>query len=207
MKVVIPMDKNEKEYEEYVNDLNLSKKVKKDILIRIEKIKKLKFNYIKFTLDLEPKAAKRPRRGAFTFYVPDASKNKRIVKKIIMENNLNPKELIKSEIYIKTNFYIAIPKGFSKTETELAELKFIRPITKPDIDNYTKTYYDCFNGVLWEDDGQIVSSIANKFYSKNPRVEVFIKYRNDFISKVHENYHKRKIKNKEDIKGEANEKD
>ena len=47
-----------------------------------------------------------------------------------------------------------------------------RPVVKPDTDNYIKSTLDGLNGLLWEDDNQIVDLIAHKYYSDNPRVEV-----------------------------------
>nr|WP_320443163.1 RusA family crossover junction endodeoxyribonuclease [Limosilactobacillus oris] len=43
---------------------------------------------------------------------------------------------------------------------------------KPDTDNYIKSTLDGLNGLLWDDDNQIVDLVASKFYSDNPRVEI-----------------------------------
>lgn len=47
-----------------------------------------------------------------------------------------------------------------------------RPVVKPDTDNYIKSTLDGLNGILWEDDNQIVDLVAHKYYSDNPRVEI-----------------------------------
>ncbi|HTJ53652.1 MAG TPA: RusA family crossover junction endodeoxyribonuclease [Cyclobacteriaceae bacterium] len=45
---------------------------------------------------------------------------------------------------------------------------------KPDIDNMIKYYLDCANDIVFADDKQIVSCIAQKHYSSNPRTEIII---------------------------------
>lgn len=58
---------------------------------------------------------------------------------------------------------------------ELAELGQIRPVTKPDADNYAKGPLDAMKGIIWKDDGQIVDLIARKFYSSKPRIEITVR--------------------------------
>lgn len=50
-----------------------------------------------------------------------------------------------------------------------------RPVVKPDTDNYIKSTLDGLNGLLWEDDNQIVDLMAHKYYSDKPRVEIEVK--------------------------------
>ncbi len=73
------------------------------------------------------------------------------------------------------DIYRQIPKSTSKKRRKLKNERVIRPIVKPDIDNYTKGILDSLNGIVWKDDSQVVSLIANKYYSDNPRVEIQIK--------------------------------
>ena len=50
----------------------------------------------------------------------------------------------------------------------------IMPTKRPDVDNVIKCVADGLNGIAWRDDSQIVSVLANKFYSTRPRVEIEI---------------------------------
>ena len=52
-------------------------------------------------------------------------------------------------------------------------------VVKPDTDNYIKSTLDGLNGLLWEDDNQIVDLIAHKYYSDNPRVEIEVTQLNE----------------------------
>jgi len=48
-------------------------------------------------------------------------------------------------------------------------------VKKPDIDNCIKYILDCGNGVLWDDDCQIVKIVAEKCISNIPRTEMVVK--------------------------------
>lgn len=47
--------------------------------------------------------------------------------------------------------------------------------TRPDIDNEIKSILDGLNGLAWDDDGQIVRIIAEKYYSPIDYCKVFYK--------------------------------
>lgn len=173
------MTKEEKAHNRFLE------KIKK----RKEEIESILFKEITLIISDSPRASKRPRKGKYSFYVPDAAKNKKDILKLI-QGQID-KNFIKatSEVYIDIKCYIPILSSFSKIDTELAEMGLIRPITKPDIDNYMKTYMDAFNDFLWSDDGQVVDGRLRKYYSKNPRVEVKIKYKTDFTSAILRRYY------------------
>lgn len=50
-------------------------------------------------------------------------------------------------------------------------LNKLKPIKKPDIDNILKILLDALNGIAFEDDIQIVSVIAEKFFSDEDFIE------------------------------------
>lgn len=86
-----------------------------------------------------------------------------------------PKNLLEGELSVEILIFKECLKSFSKKKLELAELRQLRPITKPDADNYAKGPLDALKGIIWKDDGQVVDLVARKFYSKVPRIEVTIK--------------------------------
>ena len=45
---------------------------------------------------------------------------------------------------------------------------------KPDLDNVAKAVLDALNGVIYEDDKQVIRLVAEKRYSVEPRVEVYV---------------------------------
>ncbi len=63
--------------------------------------------------------------------------------------------------------YFAIPKAFSKKKRELALMRAIRPIKKPDFDNIAKIVADALgDGVAYPDDKQITDAEQIKLYSE-----------------------------------------
>lgn len=68
---------------------------------------------------------------------------------------------------------VPIPQSWSRKKREAAARGDIRPITKPDLDNYIKCV-DALNGVVWQDDSQIVSTTVSKYYSRNPALKIAV---------------------------------
>jgi Holliday junction resolvase RusA-like endonuclease len=92
-----------------------------------------------------------------------------------------------SEITLRTNYYIPIPQAFNKESCYLAEIKALRPIVTPDLDNVDKIINDAIKSFLIYDDAQIVTSVSAKYYSRKPRIEVLIIYNSlDNAFPVHE---------------------
>jgi Holliday junction resolvase RusA-like endonuclease len=71
--------------------------------------------------------------------------------------------------------YVQTPQAISrhKVKGPSAEAGVIRPLTRPDLDNYIKQL-DCLNGIVFHDDSQIVELKAEKFYSARPRLEITV---------------------------------
>ena len=85
-----------------------------------------------------------------------------------------PERLLEGPLKIELKFYRPIPKALSVKKSLQAEEGKIRPISKPDVDNYVKGVKDALKGVIWQDDSQVVDLIAGKWYSNKPRVEITI---------------------------------
>ena len=73
---------------------------------------------------------------------------------------------------VEMNFFRHVQSSVSKKERKLRLSGSHRPVVKPDTDNYIKSTLDGLNGLLWEDDNQIVDLVAHKYYSDQPRVEI-----------------------------------
>lgn len=70
--------------------------------------------------------------------------------------------------------YLKIPKSTSKKKTKLMLDQLIRPTKAPDVDNIAKIVLDSLNNLAYDDDKQVVELVVKKFYSDNPRTEVYI---------------------------------
>ena len=75
------------------------------------------------------------------------------------------------EVYLR--YYMKAPKAFHtaiKRETE----RFFVCHKKPDLDNMDKFYLDCMTGIVYPDDAMIVSLTSVKYYSMQPRTEIWV---------------------------------
>lgn len=76
-------------------------------------------------------------------------------------------------VSMTVQFYMPIPKSWSKAKKQRAESGEIRPATKPDATNLVKAIEDGLNGVAYTDDSQIVDLTVHKYYGK-PRTVITI---------------------------------
>lgn len=130
---------------------------------------------MKLTFEIEPVEQARPRATrmgkGIRLYDP---KKVSVYKKqlAIMCQFQYKKEPLTGPLIVSLKFYRHIQSSVSKKERKLRLSGIHRPIVKPDTDNYIKSTLDGLNGLLWEDDNQIVKIVAEKYYSDRPRIEI-----------------------------------
>lgn len=133
---------------------------------------------IEFEIPGEPVAQGRPRFNSYTKSAHDPKKS-RDYKKLVSTyaNMAKPTETLKAALNVHIDIFKTPPKsisGIKKNRTAL-ENETLRPITKPDVDNYAKGIKDACNGIIWNDDSQVVELTVRKFYSLNPRATVKVR--------------------------------
>ena len=191
------MLKVEKEYEEKYGEIPLSKEERLSILINtlnnkkrkkkisifeeVKKIEEIEWETYEFTMYLLPKATPRPRinKNTQVFYVRGSDVTRKMFRKYF---KANPHDMIITPMYFEVKAYLPNPTSMKLEEKILAEMGYIRPISKPDFDNMAKTYSDMLTGVLIYDDALIIEGNSKKFYSLKPRIEVTITYMEEFDS-------------------------
>lgn len=89
-------------------------------------------------------------------------------------NRLGVKEFLEGPLYMKVVIYKKMPKAFSKKKQQMALDGILRPETKPDVDNYAKTFMDALNGLAYKDDSQVVTLVTEKYYSDDPHAFIEI---------------------------------
>lgn len=137
-------------------------------------------NQIELIVYGNPVAQGRPRfsrQGGFVkAYDPIQSKSyKQLIRLELQPLLSNPDfKPIDQACCLNLKVFRAIPKSFSQKKREEALLRYIRPTTKPDIDNYVKGVLDALNGTVLKDDSVVCEIFARKFYSERPRIEVVL---------------------------------
>ena len=128
-----------------------------------------------YTLNIEPKPQSRPRFGNGRAYEKsDMTRWKNQAGYLLKAQR--PDIIEKGAIAFLVTFYIRPPKSISGVKKMAQSLKneAIYVEKRPDLDNYLKAIWDCSNGLLFKDDGQIAVTSAQKLYSLNPRIEIEI---------------------------------
>lgn len=151
----------------------------------IADIESIEWNYEEYVIPIIPKPAARPRYSFETrhFYVPGASDNKAIMKKIL---GISP-SLIMARTEIELIIYQPTPcYKMNQNEIYVAELGYIRPLIDPDVDNFAKAYLDAIQGVLIADDNIITGAYIEKYFSVKPRIELALRYQTRFDSRYNE---------------------
>ncbi|WP_050899279.1 RusA family crossover junction endodeoxyribonuclease [Paucilactobacillus suebicus] len=136
----------------------------------VEKLKE-----IDLTLPIEPIQQIRPRARrmgkSISMYDPKKVKDyKKMLAKIASDKYLH--EPLKGELIVDLTFARAVQKSVTKSERLKRLSNAHRPRMKPDVDNYIKSTLDGLNGVLWNDDAQIVDLNAHKVYDVIPHVDI-----------------------------------
>ena len=131
-----------------------------------------------FSIDKEPVAKARPkftRQGHA--YTPKKTKDyEEEIKFAFMSQNCDripvyPKDV---PLMVEATFAKSVPQSYSKKKREACLNGEIMPTQKPDVDNYLKAVLDAINGLAFEDDSQIVVTMAEKIYAEKPYVEIKI---------------------------------
>lgn len=135
---------------------------------------------LQFTVPNAPVAKGRGRvgfswGGSITVRTPAKTKEyEKVVaweaKKAMAETCL--KVISKDSVKVVVTAYIKIPTGMSRPKKADALAEKLKPITRPDLDNYIKSALDGMNGVVYADDSCVTTILAKKRYSDNPRLEI-----------------------------------
>lgn len=118
----------------------------------------------------QPFRQKRHRTGKNGRYDPSAGDKATIQKNLLFYKPVAP---MAGPVIVRIEAYFQTPLSWSGAKQERHEGKY-RPKT-PDTDNIVKILFDAMNGMIWEDDKQVVSSKVDKYYSTKPRTIIRIK--------------------------------
>lgn len=177
----LPDDYNEQiEYLKSHNNVDDEK-----VSSEIEAINNIEWKTLKFSFNVIPQPACRPRlTSGGVVYVEGAKENWNYVSRIIQDANI-----IHTACKLLVECYLPIPNSMNSCEKILAQMKYIRPVGGGDWDNFGKTYSDAIQRTLIINDNIIISGTCEKYYCVKPRVDITIEYQVDYDSK----YNKRRI--------------
>lgn len=117
-------------------------------------------------IPVEPVAKGRPRftRRGFV-YTPKVTRvYEQAIKNFLLQIDRPYSSVIDKPLRICLHFFIRKPKSVKREY----------PSIRPDVDNYAKAVLDAMNGIVFKDDGQIISLTVSKAYHTTPGTDVWI---------------------------------
>jgi len=134
---------------------------------------------VMFTVEGTPIGKGRPkfaRRGNLvSTYTPIKTRDYEILIVEAARQAMGSSEPLKTPVAAYIYITVPIPTSYSKKRSTACLEGLERPCKKPDADNILKAYFDAMNGIVYEDDSQIVSIHATKRYGTVGMVEVLVK--------------------------------
>lgn len=120
-------------------------------------------------------APKRPGAKPFVQEYPDPGQKQHLEEFTTILKSAWRKNPISSPVLLGVIAFMPIPKSKPEKWKVAAREGKIRPTTKPDLSNIVKLVEDLGNGILWQDDSQIVGFLQTaKYYSDTPKYVLII---------------------------------
>jgi len=134
---------------------------------------------IQFVVPGQPVAKgrhKTARRGkSLTHYTPEKTANYESLVAHAGHIAMAGRSLIAGPVSMEIDIRLQIPQSWSKKKQQQAADGLIAATKKPDCSNVLKAIEDGMNGVVYNDDTQIVKSSQSKRYAETPGVVVIVR--------------------------------
>ena len=131
---------------------------------------------VTFTVPGQPVAKGRPKfarqAGFVRAYTPEKTVAYETLVKLAAGEAMAGDPPMQGPLSLMLRLYLAIPKSTTKRDRAAIVAGYFLPTKKPDIDNVLKAVTDAMNGIVYEDDAQLVTVMVVKQYSDTPRAEV-----------------------------------
>lgn len=123
----------------------------------------------------QPRGKERPRlTKAGHVYTPEKTRDYEAALKFAAGQAMGDQPPLEGALVVDIVIRRPIPQSWPKKRQEAARRGELRPISKPDFDNYAKTV-DALNLVVWVDDGQVVDGRVRKYYSDKPGMWIVVR--------------------------------
>lgn len=93
---------------------------------------------------------------------------------------MNGRLPIDEAVCMSVTAYVAMPKSLRGKRRQDASDGLLKPVTRPDVDNYAKAALDGCNAIIFRDDSCVTDLIVRKRYSERPRLVITIERGEDF---------------------------
>jgi Holliday junction resolvase RusA-like endonuclease len=139
---------------------------------------------LSITIPGAPVAKGRPKlstRGGFArAYTPAKTRHYEDLIRCEAANAMGERTPIDEPVSMIVTAYVAPPKSLSKVNRAAALDGTIKPVTRPDADNYAKAALDGCNAIIFRDDSLVTDLIVRKRYSERPRLTITVETGEDY---------------------------
>ena len=131
---------------------------------------------VEIVMEGDPVAKGRPRFNGKTgtVYTPKKTASYENRLSFYASQAMRGRAVLTGQLVLLYDTYKEVPKSKPRKWREAALRGEIRPTSRPDWENLGKVIDAC-NKIVWLDDAQIVDGRVRKFYSDNPRIEIYVK--------------------------------
>jgi Holliday junction resolvase RusA-like endonuclease len=133
---------------------------------------------IEFTIPGNPVGKGRPRfarRGKHVAtYTPEQTASYENLVRLYASKAMAGSLILTGPVAVFIHAGMLIPSGYSQKKRAQALANIITPTKKPDADNILKIVCDSINGIVWNDDKQVVHAVVRKVFAETPYVHVMV---------------------------------
>lgn len=135
---------------------------------------------VTFSVSGVPVAKGRPRlstRGGFArAYTPAKTRNYEDAIRIEAAAAMDGRQPVEEPCSVSVIAFVPMPQSMSQKKREQAISGDLRPVTRPDLDNYAKAALDACNGILYRDDSLVTDLRVMKRYAAFPRLVITMEW-------------------------------
>lgn len=135
--------------------------------------------HVSFVVPGQPVGKGRPRASrtpkGVRLHTPDKTVNYEALVATAAQGAMRDAAPIEDPCEVLMEIRLAVPLSWSAKKRNQAFDGVLHPTKKPDMDNVVKAIFDAINGVVWQDDVQVVRLIATKRYGRTPGVTVAVR--------------------------------
>lgn len=139
---------------------------------------------ITLTIPGAPVAKGRPKvttKGKFArAYTPPKTRQYENQIRCIAADRMGDNPPFDEAVAVCVTAYVKCPKAVKGQKRLDAMDGLTKPLTRPDLDNYTKAALDGCNAVIFRDDSLVTTLVARKRFSERPRLVITIEREADF---------------------------
>ena len=130
---------------------------------------------VTFTIPGDPVGKGRARSTASGIhYTPEKTRNYEAFVKMLAIEAMKGRKPFSGMCWAVIVVNYSIPKSISRKRREGMLKNIERPVKTPDLDNIAKAIFDSCNGIVFEDDRQVVKLAMGKYYAELAETQVTI---------------------------------